>query len=157
MTFSMRAGLHFEQLDGGFLVLVPGQTHVVHVTGDQANAFRLVRDGADTVPEHLESALGALIEAGIIETDALTRRRILALGGVGAAATIATIALTSIAAAASTPGTTTPGSTTTTIPPSPSNVYVADTNNNQIVKVDTGGTQTTIGSGFHTPWAVAIG
>ncbi len=155
MAFRMRFGLHIEHVDDGFLILVPGQTHVVHVAGEQTAAFRLICDGADTVPEHLEPALGALIEAGIVKTDALTRRRILALGGVGAAATIATIALPSIAAAASTPGTTAP--TTTTIPTSTGNVYVTDNFNNQVVKVDTGGTKTTIATGIHDPRGVAVG
>ncbi len=110
MGFTVRHDLTVEELDNGFMVLPSGATHVMHLQGDQAEAFALAQHGADIVPAHLETAMAGLIEAGIVDTNTWSRRRIIQVGGVAAAASIAMVALPSVAAASSTPGGPTTGS-----------------------------------------------
>lgn len=114
MAYTLRSGLHIEEVDGAFLIHVRGSNEVVHLTGEQVDAFQHARNSTGPLPEHLTPAMAELVTAGIVETDPLTRRRMLAIGGVGVAASIATFALPSIAAAASPTTTTTPETTTTT-------------------------------------------
>lgn len=111
MAFSLTDGLHVEQVDHGFLVLVPGRDEVVQLNGADAAAFSLASDGIDIVPESMESSMAGLIELGIVRSDTWSRRRVLQLGGAAAAAAVVVVALPTVAAAAST-STTTPASTT---------------------------------------------
>jgi hypothetical protein len=115
MKFNVVADLHVEAVDGDRLVMVPGRDHVLHLKGADAEAFELARGGVDVVPAHLESAMAGLVELGVVETDAWSRRRVIQLGGAAAAAAVAIVALPSVAAAGSPPTTvsqTTAGPTT---------------------------------------------
>ncbi len=80
------------------------RTHVVHhLTGDTAEAARLLRSGVelDAVPDALLPALASLRAAGLLDEPALPDRRRLLRLGVGAAVGLTTLALPSAAAAAS--------------------------------------------------------
>ncbi len=80
------------------------RTHVVHhLTGDTAEAARLLRSGVelDAVPDDLLPALSSLRAAGLLDEPALPDRRRLLRLGVGAAVGLTTLALPSAAAAAS--------------------------------------------------------
>lgn len=110
MAFSVVDGLHVEEVDDGFLVLVPDRTEVVHLRGPEADAFGLARDRVDVVPPVLERPMAGLIELGIARSDTWSRRRAIQLGGAAAAAAVAVIALPGVAAADSPP---------TTAPPTP--------------------------------------
>lgn len=102
MRFDARADLHVEALDGDRLVLVPGQDHVLHLQGADAEAFVLAQQGTDVVPERLQAAMAGLVDLGLVRTDAWSRRRVLQLGGAVAAAGVAVVALPTAIAAAST-------------------------------------------------------
>lgn len=110
MSFTVRSGSQVEKLDDAVLVYVPGRQDVFHLTGRQAQAFALAEAGASTVPDHLATEMAGLVELGVVETDAWSRRRVLQLGGAAAATTVAVVALPGVAAASS---------TTTTLPPAP--------------------------------------
>lgn len=117
MSFSLTDGLHVEAVDDAFLVLVPGRNEVVHLEGNDAEAFRLASDSVDLVPESVQRSMAGLIELGIVRSDSWSRRRVIQLGGAAAAAAVAVVALPSVAAAASGPG-------TTLAPPQPGAVTV---------------------------------
>ena len=120
MGFNCGDGLQVEALGDGYLVLVSGSDRAFHLRDAQAAAFELARSGATEVPDELVAPMAGLVELGIVQTDIWTRRKVLGLGGVAAAAAVAVVALPSIAAAASPPGTSDPDTTQapTTAPPS---------------------------------------
>lgn len=111
MNFQLVEGLHAEKFADEILVLVPNRSEVLHLSGDQAEAFRLAEFGAQTVPGPLEPAMAGLCSLGIVESHTWSRRRILQMGGAAAAAAVVVTALPSVAAASST--------TATTAPPTP--------------------------------------
>lgn len=104
MKFTVTEGVHDEVVDDGHLILRPGATDVLHLTGADAEAFELACDGTDVVPSHLQTAMAGLVELDVVRAAGWSRRRVLQMGGAAAAATVAVIALPSVAAAASTPG-----------------------------------------------------
>lgn len=101
MKFEIVDDLHVEPIEGGHLVLPPGKTDVLHLTGPDAEAFELAEHGTDVVPTHLETAMAGLVELGIVQTTVWSRRRVIQMGGAAAAAAVAVTALPSVAAAAS--------------------------------------------------------
>ena len=64
MGFTLTPGLHEEQLDDEWLVLVPGRNDVAHLRGAEAEAFAHARRGPETVPAHLAAAMSGLVELG---------------------------------------------------------------------------------------------
>lgn len=160
MGFHCTYGLHVEIVDDGYLVLAPARTELLHLTGAESDAFALARSGCNTVPDELTGTMAGLIELGIVETDTWTRRRVLQLGGAAAAAAVAVIALPEVAAAGSPPGGGTSTSTTTTTLPTAiaRDLYIADTGNGRVVKIDAAtGTQSDVPNNADTPYAVAVG
>lgn len=114
MSFSVKAGLEVETVDGGMLILDPSKPQVFHLVGEQAEAFRAALESVESIPADLEPAMAGLIELGLVEASAWSRRRVLQAGGMAAAAAVAVVALPSVAAAAS----------VTTLPPAPGSVQV---------------------------------
>ncbi len=108
MKFHCVEGLSVDAVDDGYLVLVPGRSDVLHLRGPQAEAFALARHGCDRVPPELVTPMAGLVELGVVTTVAWSRRRVLQLGGAAAAATVAAIALPSVAAAGSPTNTSVP-------------------------------------------------
>ena len=119
MTFAIAGGVEVEPVEDGWLVLRPGSTGVLHVVGREAAALALARDGATAVPIGLQSAMAGLVELGVVATDAWSRRRVIQLGGVAAAAAVSVVALPGVAAAAS------PSQTTRGTLPAPTFAAVA--------------------------------
>ncbi len=117
MKFTIADGVRAETVDDGLLVLRPGETDVLHLTGTDAEAFEVARPGIDVVPERLHEPMAGLVELGVVHTTEWSRRRVLQLGGAAAAATVAVIALPNVAAADSPgdPGGPTTGSATITL------------------------------------------
>jgi hypothetical protein len=111
MGFRTRERLESEVVDGGWLVLDPDQGRVLHLRGSEAEAFTLARTGTRDVPDHLTTSMAGLVELGLVETDAWSRRQVLRFGGAVAAAGIAAVALPSVSAAGSPPGSTNPDTT----------------------------------------------
>ncbi len=114
MSFSVKAGLEIESVDRGMLILDPSKPQVFNLVGEQVEAFRAALEGAQSIPADLEPAMAGLIELGLVESPAWSRRRVLQAGGAAAAAAVAVVALPSVAAAAS----------VTTLPPAPGSVQV---------------------------------
>ncbi|MBS1847286.1 MAG: hypothetical protein JST73_03325, partial [Actinobacteria bacterium] len=100
--------LKVERVGETLLVLPPRANEVLQLQGLDAEAFELAERGVDVVPGHLAAAMAGLVELGLVQTDAWSRRRVLQLGGAAAAAAVTVVALPSVAAAASGTGTTTP-------------------------------------------------
>lgn len=115
MRFTTVPGLHVETLDDEILILIPDRTDVLELRGDAARAFVLADRGCDVVPDDLTVAMAGLVQAGVVTARGWSRRKVIQLGGVAAAAAISVIALPSIAAADSPSDTTTP----VTAPPEP--------------------------------------
>ena len=164
MSFVVQSGVSVEKVDTGYLVLLPGDDRVLHLTGEQAEAFDAARSGVAQLSDRLVPAMAGLVELGVVSTDSWTRRRVLQLGGAAAAAGMAVIALPTIAAADSPPGSSTPGTsgtsttTTTTEPEAPATLYIADTGNNRVVSAPIiGGSLTQlVTTGLFGPSGVAV-
>lgn len=105
-----------ERVDDGYLVLLPGASEVLHLTGDTAEAFETIHGGTGAMPERLAAAADRLADLGVVGRPGWTRRRMLRTGVTVAAAGVAVVALPTVAAAASpgTPPDTTAAPTTTT-------------------------------------------
>lgn len=116
MGYGWTAGLHVEHVDDGYLVLVPGADQILHLTGEQAEAFEMARYGTSAMPQRLQPATVVLAEHGVLEGDGFTRRTMLQVGAAAGAGAVAAIALPSIAAAASNPP------TSSVDPPTPGNL-----------------------------------
>ncbi len=116
-AFTVRDGLHVEEVGDTVLVLDPVSLEVLELRGDQAEAFRLARAGADLVPDRLATPMAGLVTLGLVSAPGWNRRRVLLAGGAVAAAAVVAIALPGPAAAQSTPGGGGPGPTTA--PPGP--------------------------------------
>lgn len=101
MPFTTTPGMHIEEVDGTWLVLIPGRNEVAHLSGAEAQAFGYALRGAGTIPTDLEPAMAALVELGVVTSNSWTRRKVLGLGGSAAAAAISVVALPSVAAASS--------------------------------------------------------
>ena len=126
MPFTTTPGMHIEEVDGAWLVLIPGRKEVAHLCGGDAQAFAYALQGARTIPTHVEPAMAALVELGVVTSNTWTRRKVLGLGGSAAAAAISVVALPSVAAASSTTG-----------PPGPASLAIS-----YLVVGGGGGTQT---------------
>lgn len=64
-------------------MLVPGADSALHLRGDQAEACALARQGSDSVPDHLQTAMAGLVELGVVDSDVWSRRWVIQLGGGG--------------------------------------------------------------------------
>jgi streptogramin lyase len=116
-----------ERVGDAWLVLDSRTSQVHRLRGDAASVLEAITSGA-AVPADLDGAVAALLEMGVLTSDARwTRRRALVAGTAAAAAVgVSTLALPSAVAASSAGGptedtstTTTSTTTTTTLPEGP--------------------------------------
>jgi len=112
MPLRLKNEVRVEAIGDELIVLDQSGAVVHRVAGDAASALRFVVDGID-VPAELDGPLESLIDAGVVERDGLSRRRLLLAAGAGAAG-ITTFALAAPTASASfgCPGTFKPSSAT---------------------------------------------
>lgn len=97
--YSLTPGAIVERIGDDLMVVVPGQTDVVSLSGRPADV--LLRLAAGTGVDPSEPALRDLIQLGIISAPGLSRRGLIRAGAVGAGAGIAVLAMPSVAAASS--------------------------------------------------------
>lgn len=108
MQFVVRKDLRVETIDGAAIILDRSGKVVHHISGEGAEALNLVTQGIDekSVPDHLTTTMALLVDAGLVETPDLSRRKLLRLAGAGlTGAALVTVALASPAAARSGTGT----------------------------------------------------
>ena len=108
MNFVVRRDLRVETIDGAAIILDRSGKVVHHISGEGAEALNLVTQGIDekSVPDHLATTMALLVDAGLVETPDLSRRKLLRLAGAGlTGAALVTVALASPAAARSGTGT----------------------------------------------------
>lgn len=109
MSLKVRSDLRVEAVGEDLMVLDAADGQVHSLSGGLAEALRLVVAGTapSDIPSHLDDALASLIDKGIVENGGWSRRKMLATGGVGAAAfggTLISMQLPAAAAASSCPG-----------------------------------------------------
>ncbi len=104
MKLTLARDIRFEEIDGEAVVLDRVGATLHRVTGDAAEALKLVQDGIDQVdvPGQLAPAMTELVDRGVVVSSDWSRRKLLKMAGASmAGAGIITVALASPAAAAS--------------------------------------------------------
>jgi hypothetical protein len=91
-------GVVVEELGGNLMVMVPGLSGVLTLSGESARVLRQVQAG-EAVVSH--DAVSELIDRGVLQEKAMSRRGLIKAGAVGAGAGIAVMAMPGVAAAAS--------------------------------------------------------
>lgn len=118
MVWRIPEDVMVERIDGDVVVLVRGTREAFRITGDSGEVIDLVSAGATHLPDRLHEAAQVLTDAGIVVRpgDAgLSRRRVLAIGAVGAAAVgVQALALPTAAHASSSPTSTSTSTSSTT-------------------------------------------
>jgi len=104
-SMSIAPGVIVEMVGDDVVVMVPGSTEVIRLSGDSAHTIRAIHAGdVSVLPSH---TVTELMERGILISRAgMSRRGVLKAGAIGAGAGIAVLTMPSVAAASS-PGTTT--------------------------------------------------
>jgi hypothetical protein len=92
-------GVIVEHVGGELLVVVPGHTDVVKLTGGVAKVLEDIRAGKPVDLSH--PAVSHLLELGIVSTPGVSRRGLIKAGAIGAGAGIAVLTMPGVAAAAS--------------------------------------------------------
>jgi len=98
----LASGVVVEDLGSDLMVMVPGSSTVLTLSGRAADVVRTVQSGSPIVTT---AVVTDLIHAGVLETTGLSRRGLVKAGAIGAGAGIAVMAMPGIAAASSDPGT----------------------------------------------------
>ena len=101
-TLTLAPGAVIEPVGDDVMVMMPGNTDILRISGPAADTLRTIAAGHPidpTTPTVLE-----LADQGIIQTSAMSRRGLIRAGAVGAGAGIAVLAMPSVAAAASVGG-----------------------------------------------------
>ena len=94
-------GVIVEHVGGELLVVVPGHTDVVKLTGGVAQVLEDIRSGSAV--DLSDPAVADLLELGIVSTPGVSRRGLIKAGAIGAGAGVAVLAMPSVAAASSLP------------------------------------------------------
>jgi hypothetical protein len=95
--FTVSRGVVCERVGDELMIVVPGRTEVVKLTGEAADVFLDVQAGKTP---HVSVTLTSELEAlGIIEAAGMSRRGLIKAGAIGAGAGIAVLAMPSVAAA----------------------------------------------------------
>lgn len=94
-------GVIVEHVGEELLVVVPGQTDVVRLTGGVAKVLEDIRAGKPV--DLSDAAVSDLLKLGIVSTPGLSRRGLIKAGAIGAGAGVAVLAMPSAVAAASLP------------------------------------------------------
>lgn len=100
--YTLSRGAVVETMGDTVLVMIPGQSDVVSLTGLSADVVTAVSSGHPVSEEH-KAAIEELVRLGIIKST-VSRRNLFRAGVVGAGAGIAVLSLPSVAAASSGPG-----------------------------------------------------
>ena len=104
MPLALQRGIRVEHIDGQAVVLDRLGLVLHHASGDGAIALSLLDRPIDEVdvPAHLVAAMAELIDAGVVTTSDLSRRKLLKVAGASlTGAALITVALASPVAAAS--------------------------------------------------------
>lgn len=101
MNYSLADGLIVERLGDDLMVIVPGRTDVVSLSGRPAKIVIDLQAGTGVEPS--EPALRDLVDLGVITAPGLSRRGLIKVGAAGAGASIAVLAMPGVAAASSSP------------------------------------------------------
>jgi len=102
MSINVLPGVIVERVGSDLMVIVPGHTDVVALSGHTVDVFLDVKDGRKVDPS--DPALRDLIDRGIISAVGLSRRGLVRTGALAAGAGIAVLAMPGVAAASSRPG-----------------------------------------------------
>ena len=100
--YSLTAGVIVERVGDDLMVVVPGNSDVVSLSGRPAEMLLDVKTGRKV--DSSDPALRDLVDLGVISAPGLSRRGLIRVGAVGAGAGIAVLAMPGVAAASSTSG-----------------------------------------------------
>jgi hypothetical protein len=98
--FRVAQGVVVEEMGNELVVMVPGSTQVLSLTGAAAETVRKSRSGEIVL---VNAVTDELASAGVLESSAFSRRALIKAGAIGAGAGIAVLALPAAAAASSGP------------------------------------------------------
>lgn len=98
--FRLASGVVVEEMGNELIVMVPGSTHVLSLSGPAAETLRRSQSGA---PVLVNAVTDELARAGVLESSAVSRRGLIKAGAIGAGAGIAVLAMPTVAAASSGP------------------------------------------------------
>jgi hypothetical protein len=101
MSVTVVPGVIVERVGDDLMVIVPGNSDVVTLSGRPAKVLLEVKAGVKVDPSDL--ALRNLVDLGIVSTPGLSRRGLVKAGAIGAGAGIAVLAMPGVAAASSRP------------------------------------------------------
>lgn len=96
---TLTPGVIVERVGDDLMVVVPGNSDVVSLSGRPAEVLVDVQEGKDVDPS--EPALKTLNDLGIVTSPGMSRRGLIKAGAIGAGAGIAVMAMPSVAAASS--------------------------------------------------------
>jgi hypothetical protein len=92
-------GVIVEHVGGELLVVVPGQTDVVKLTGDVAEVLEDIRAGKPV--DLSDPTVAGLVALGIVSTPGVSRRGLIKASAIGVGAGVAVMAIPGVAAASS--------------------------------------------------------
>lgn len=98
-SIALASGVVVEPVGDEALVIVPGQTDVIRLTGPTAQAVIDICGGAPVSVS--DSLLSHLVDLGIVTVPGLSRRGLIKAGALGAGAGIAVLAMPTVASASS--------------------------------------------------------
>jgi hypothetical protein len=98
--YSLTPGVIVERVGDDLMVIVPGNNDVVSLSGRPAEVLLDVKAGRRV--DSADSALGDLVNLGVITAPGLSRRGLIKAGAIGAGAGVAVLAMPGVAAASST-------------------------------------------------------
>jgi hypothetical protein len=99
-TLSIAPGVITEHIGDDVVVMLPGSTDVLRLSGDAAGAVRVVQAGG--VPSLPSETVSDLVKRGVLVSQAeVSRRDLIKAGAIGAGAGIAVLAMPGVAAASS--------------------------------------------------------
>ena len=99
MVVSVKPGVIVERVGDDLMVIVPGNSDVVKLTGGVAEVLLDISAGKSV--DLSDPAVVDLLELGIVSTPGVSRRGLIKAGAIGAGAGIAVLAMPSVAAASS--------------------------------------------------------
>jgi hypothetical protein len=97
---TISSGVISERVGNELLVIVPGRTDTVRLTGHAADLFLDIQAG--TKVDTADLVVADLVDLGITQASGMSRRGLIKAGAIGAGAGIAVLAMPGVAAAAST-------------------------------------------------------
>jgi hypothetical protein len=98
-TLTLTPGAVIESVGDDVMVMMPGNTDILRISGPAADTLRTIVAGQPVDPS--ASTVLELANQGIITTSAMSRRGLIRAGAIGAGAGIAVLAMPSVAAASS--------------------------------------------------------